>query len=129
MPVVPKPYDFSWVRGTNSPFQVRILAPGDPETSDPLPFDDMRLSVFAGSNLAFRLSTLDTPTQALVNNTTKQVSFIPTPEQTRMLIQTKDGALPKYEVELRNGESEEVYLMGNITGIGGINDDETEDAS
>lgn len=95
---------------------------------EPLPFDDMRLSVFAGSTLAFRLSTLDTPTQALVDDDTKQVSFVPTAEQTRSLSRTNRGQPGKnsYEVELRLGTSEEVYLLGTIAGIGGINDDEVE---
>ena len=122
MPVEPKQWDIEWVRGTTSPFQVRITA-----NDEPLPFDDMRLSVFAGSTLAFRLSTLDTPDQALVDDATKQVSFVPKAEQTRALIKTAKGLPGKnsYEVELRSGDSEEVYLMGVVAGIGGLNDDES----
>lgn len=121
MPVKPKTFNFDWVRGTTSPFQVKISANGTP-----LPFDDVRLSVYAGTNFAFRLSTLDTPDQALVDDDTKQISFVPTAAQTRSLIKTNVGADGKnsYEVELRNGDSEEVYLLGTIAGIGGLNDDE-----
>lgn len=123
MPVKPKDWPIDWVRGSTSPFAVMIKA-----NDVLLPFDDMRLSVYAGSTLAFRLSTLDTPTQAVVDEETGQVSFIPTTEQTRALIQTPDGAIPKnkYEVELRYNGSEEVYLLGNINAIGGLNDDLNE---
>lgn len=123
MPVSPKVFNFEWVRGTTSPFQVKIQANGEP-----LPFDDARLSVYAGTNLAFRLSTLDTPSQALVDSDTKQISFVPLASQTRSLIRTNLGADGKnsYEIELRNGTSEEVYLLGTISGIGGLNDDEDD---
>lgn len=126
MPVTPKRYDFEWVRGTTSPFQVRITA-----NDEALPFDDMRLTVYAGNSLAFKLSTLEDPEQALVDGVTKQVSFVPTPAQTRSMTKTGTGVEGKnsYEVELRYQGSEEVYLMGVIAAIGGLNDDEVEEVS
>lgn len=127
MPVKPEEVSIDWVRGSTSPFTVIIKSK---TTGEVMPYDDMRLSVFAGSALAFRLSTLDTPTQALVNGETGQVSFVPRADQTRLLIQTPDGGVSKnkYEIELRYNGSEEVYLMGSINAIGGINDD-LEEAS
>lgn len=120
-------YNFLWVRGTTAPLIVSFKI-----DDVPLPFDDVRLSVYKGKGktLAFRLSLVD---DGGVGPGTVQIDspgvirFTPTAAQTRGLDETaNDGSEGKnrYEVELRNGLDEEVYLMGVIAAVGGINDDE-----
>ena len=124
MSLTPGILDFNWVRGTTSPLVVGLH-----QDSVPLPYDDIRLSVYNGSTLVFRI-TLES-NEGEGPGTVQITSpgwfkFTPTPEQTRALKQVKidAGGKNNYEVELRNGTSELVYLMGTIAGIGGINDDE-----
>lgn len=124
---IPAIYPLSWVRGTTTPFVFAIKREGVP-----LPFDDIRLTVSKkqGGALLFRATYSDDGGITVVNPATGLVKFQPTAEQTRLLIQSKEGQDAKniYELEYRNGFSEEVYLMGDVTGVGGINDDE-DDAS
>lgn len=121
--------DFTWIRGTTTPLIMTYT-----QNSVPLPFDDARLSVYDKTGLLiFRLSLGDNPgtgpgtvTKDIV---TGQLTFQPTAEQTRALIASKVGTVAskgknKYEVELRNGLDEDVFLMGTICAIGGLNDDE-----
>jgi hypothetical protein len=123
-------YDFRWVRGTTAPLIVSFKI-----NDVPIPYDDVRLSVWKGGVLAFRITLADNEDTAGAQNpgTVKVVSpgtfqFMPMAAQTRSLIKTADGAVGKnsYEIEIRNGEDEEVYLMGTIAAIGGLNDDEDE---
>jgi hypothetical protein len=118
----PAIYDFAWVRGTTGPALImRFQLNGVPIT-----FDDAVLSVFnaKGRTLAFRVSV--SGGEIVHDPTTAQISYNPTAEQTRLLTQTKDDDIPlnRYEVEIRSGSSERVYVMGAISGIGGLNDDE-----
>ena len=122
--MIPGLFDFQWVRGTTSPFIVAIL-----QDDVPLPYDDVRLSVYNGNTLAFRLSLESnegTGPGTVEISAPGTFKFTPTPEQTRSLKFVKLDAVGKsrYEVELRNGLLEDVWLMGVIAGIGGINDDE-----
>lgn len=123
--------NFYWVRGSTEPFIVEFVANGVP-----LPFDDARLSVCdKAGNLLFRLTLADNPgtgpgtvTKDLV---TGKLTFHPLPEQTRAMIASRVNTVAekgknKYEVELRDGEDEHIYLMGTICAIGGLNDDEEE---
>jgi hypothetical protein len=116
-------FDFEWVRGTTHPFVMRFTQNGDPIAAD-----DVRLSVWNknGKTLAFRVS-LQGGEIAHTDIDTGEYTFIPTAAQTRALTESKEGEDPKnrYEVEIRDGESEEVYLLGKITGTGGLNDDES----
>ena len=123
--------DFYWIRGTTTPFITTFT-----QNDVPLEFDDARLSVTDKlGNLIFRLSLADNPgtgpgtvTKDIV---TGKVTFQPTEEQTRALIASKVGTdkakgKNKYEVELRNGADTDVYLLGTICAIGGLNDDEEQ---
>lgn len=123
-------YDFKWIRGTTAPLIVSFKVDGTP-----IPYDDVRLSVYTGSTLAFRITLADNEdTVGAQDPGTVKVtspgtfSFMPTAEQTRSLTKTNLDAPGKnsYEVEIRNGADEEVYLMGTIAAIGGLNDDEDE---
>lgn len=127
-------YDFIWIRGTTAPLILKYTQNGVP-----LVFDDARLTVSdKQGNLLFRLSLADNPGTGpgTVNKdlVTGQLTFEPLEEQTRALIPSrtaKDGTVPdktkgknKYEVELRNGPETNVYLLGTIFAVGGLNDDE-----
>lgn len=119
-------YNFDWVRGTTLPFIVSMK-----ENGIPIALDDIRLSVYAGSTMLFRMSLASNPgtngTPGTVQETSPGIfTFTPTAAQTRSLKVTAAGAAGKnkYEVEIRRGALEAVYLMGAIAGIGGINDDE-----
>lgn len=118
----PARYDITWVRGTTTPLIFAIKRNGVP-----IPFDDIRLSVYKnkGKDLAFRATYVDGAI-AVIDAPNGVVKFTPTAAQTRSLTVSKDEVTPqnKYELEYRDGASEEVYLMGNVIGLGGINDDE-----
>lgn len=118
----PARYDITWVRGTTTPLVFAIKRNGVP-----IPFDDVRLSVYKnkGKELAFRASYAEGD-MAVIDAPNGLVKFTPTAAQTRSLTVSKDDITPmnRYELEYRDGPSEEVYLMGNIVGLGGINDDE-----
>jgi hypothetical protein len=116
-------YDFDWIRGTTSPLIASFKINGTP-----IPVEDIRLSVFNSKTLAFRLTLADNAGTGpgTVSADAGTYTFTPTAEQTRLLKQGKQGQPGKssYEIEIRNGTSEIVYMMGTINGIGGINDDE-----
>lgn len=116
----PQEFNIEWTRGTTEVFVARFSLNGVA-----LSFDDARFTVNAGKNLLFRLSIADGGV-AHTDVETGEITITATPAQTRLLLETKaDGvARNKYEIELRNGTVEKVYLMGTISGIGGINDDE-----
>lgn len=122
IPYTPGIFNWQWVRGTTTPVIFTFSKNGSP-----VEFDDVRLTVFRkrGRELAFRVSTLE-GTMSVTNPATSEVTFTPTPEQTRGLTQSRldQEALNTYEIEIRNNGSEQVYLMGSIKAIGGINDDE-----
>jgi hypothetical protein len=92
-----------------------------------LEFDDARISVFKdnGKTLAFRAS-VQAGTIVISDPANGEITFRPTAAQTRGLTESKPDAVGKnkYEVELRNGTDEEVYVYGTIAAIGGLNDDE-----
>lgn len=116
-------YDFDWIRGTTEPLVVALKI-----NDTPIAADDVRLSVYAGNKLAFRMSSVDNPGAGpgMVNIDTGVYTFQPTEAQTRSLKQSKIGDIGKnsYELAVRNGRDERVYMLGTIAGIGGLNDDE-----
>lgn len=123
---IPAEYKLSWVRGTTTPlvFAMRRLGV-------PLPFDDVRLSVYKkdGRTLIWRATYSDDGGITVVNPATGLLKFQPTPEQTRQLIQSKSAeadAKNIYELEYWYQGSQEVYLMGEVLAVGGINDDEVD---
>lgn len=118
--MTPDIYDFTWVRGTNEPVIMRFK-----QNDVAIPFDDARMRVYNGSTFLFMLSVSGDGGE-ITDAPNGEVMFSPTAAQTRSLAQSKIGATGKnsYEVELRDGESELVYVLGTIAGIGGLNDDE-----
>lgn len=120
--------DIEWIRGTTTPFIIGATVDGVP-----IELDDIRLSVYkaGGKQLAFRLTLADNPgtEPGTVHESAPGVfTFQPTAAQTRALTATgADGvAKNRYEVETRLENNEDVRLIGAITAIGGINDDEEE---
>jgi hypothetical protein len=127
MALEPKVFDFTWVRGSTTPLRLSFKIDGVA-----IPHTDIRLSVSKanGKTPAFLLSLADDPGigPGKVNEITPGVfDFMPTAAQTRSLTPSANDGSPgknKYEVEIRNGQEENIYLLGTIAGIGGINDDE-----
>jgi hypothetical protein len=123
--------DFYWVRGSTEPLIVEFMQNGVP-----ISFDDARLTVSDKlGNLLFRMTFADNPGTGpgTVSHdiVTGKVTFHPLAEQTRALIASRTGTAAekgknKYEVELREGADEHIYLLGTICAIGGLNDDEEE---
>ena len=125
--MIPATYDFSVVRGSAaaarefSPLIFRVL-----NGSEALPYDDIRLSVYSKKNndlkgvFLFRCSVGDGDGLVETDEYAGEVAWFPTTEQTRQL-PVGDAY---YELELRDGASEVVFLRGAVTGIGGLNDDE-----
>lgn len=124
--------NFTWIRGTTTPLIMTYT-----QNDVPLVFDDARLSVYDKAsptpNLLFRLTLADNPGTGpgtvSKDIVTGKLTFHPTEEQTRAMIPSKVGTAAekgknKYEVELRNGAEADVYLLGTIAAIGGLNDDE-----
>lgn len=116
--------DMYFVRGSTDPKIWRFTLSGT-SPAQPLPFDDARLTVAKGNTVLFR-ATMEDGEIVLTDYTVGEITFYPTAEQTRLVPKTKTGATPKasYELELRAGSIERVYLMGLVEGIGGLNDDE-----
>ena len=121
----PRSYDIVWVRGTTEQIKFGFKA-GD----DAIPADDVRFTAYnkGGKSLAFRLTLENNMGVSVDSAPDGRYLFSPTAEQTRSLTQTKADGVPQntYEIELRNGASERVYVLGTIDAIGGINDDESD---
>ena len=121
IPYTPGWDEWQWVRGTTSPVGFRLT-----KNDEPVEFDDIRLTVFKnkGKTLAFRVSTADGSIE-VTNPAEGLITFTPTAEQTRSLTQSRldQDAFNTFELEVRLNGSEEVWLMGTIKAIGGINDD------
>lgn len=125
--MTPATHNFTVVRGTSayarefSPFVFRFARGGDP-----IPFEDVRLSVYAKKSdelkgrFLFRTSILEGGL-VVTDEYSQEISWFATAEETRLLV----VGLNYYEVELRDGANEVVLLVGTITGEGGLNDDET----
>lgn len=116
----PKTKDLTWVRGTTPSLVVTFE-----RNDEPITFDDARISVYSDKGRTFAWRATAEDGDITIDAGLGQITFRPTADQTRMLTQTKDNgvALNRYEIELRDGEIEEVYLIGAISAIGGLNDD------
>lgn len=126
--------DFEWVRGTTPrvafEFKTKKVMGDGSVVSEPLVFDDCRFTVWKGrknGNILFRYSIASSEI-TLTDPALGRVEWMIQAEHTRMLQESPIGEDGKnrYEIELRNGELEHVYIMGFIAGIGGINDDEAD---
>lgn len=125
--MTPGTYDFSIVLGTTTPFRVRFKNSdgAEPPVLTNIDFDSAHLSIYNGTKpvadkLILRLETGVDAEFVISDALEAEVTWTPTPEQSRLI---PVGEKAHYELEIRNGASQEVYLMGTITGIGGLNDD------
>lgn len=120
--MTPATYDFSVVRGTSGPTQglvVRLKAQ-DGDNLVNIPYEDVRLSIYKRKDLLLR-ATLSNG-QIVENDIAEaEVAWVPTVDDTRLI---PVGAKARYELEVWNAGAQVVYLLGTVTGIGGLNDDE-----
>lgn len=128
--MIPGIHNYTIVRGTTAAFVVQLQAPEDleydPPVLIPIPFTDVHLSIKPGSGAVFIKKLSDDDPRFYVSNEYEgEITWLPTPAESRSLVESKDGApgKNKYELEVWNGSEQEVYLTGTITAIGGINDD------
>lgn len=117
--MTPGVYDFDLVRGSTSPFTFQLKTQDAADVEVNLPYDDVRLSIYSGGVLLFR-KTLADASLAETAPSDAEITWTPTPEESR---QIPLGPNTTYELEVRYTTSQQVYLMGTITGIGGGNDD------
>src|SRR3954462_9631335 len=118
--LVPGKYPFTLWRGSTDPFSFRILD----DAGVPLSFTDIIFTISKKTSVVdtdpiVRMALSDGDPNFAID-ATGLVTWIPTPLQSRSLFV---GTAQKYEVELRNGPMELIYLVGDITGAGGINPD------
>lgn len=114
----PGTYDFVLFRGTTTPLVVQLLEVDENDVETPVPFDDVRLSVYDGDTLLFRKSLGDGI--EVTDSGQSEVTWTPTVAESRSI---PLGPVAKYELEVRDGSSQRVFLTGTITGSGGLNDD------
>lgn len=131
--MIPAKHDFKVWRGTAGASQglvVRLRAtdPDNPNELVPVPWQDVRLSIYRGKTLIRRLSILDSDPSWYVSDAYgEEFTWAPTAAQTREIPQGKKAS---YELEVWNGpDSEVVYMYGAIEGLGGINDDQEDEVS
>jgi hypothetical protein len=118
--ITPGTFDFTIYRGTTDPFLFRIS--NDDGT---IPFTDIQLTISLktdneGAAPIVRKKLTDDDPNFDVDDYSGIVTWIPTPAESRAI---PVGDKAKYEVELRNGTSQLIYLIGEITALGGINAD------
>lgn len=121
--MTPGEYNFSIVRGTTQPlvFRLKVSDGATPPVLTNMPFDDVIITIQPknGTKIVAKISEASAAfavTDALEN----EITFTPTPAQSRTY---PLGEKTTYEVEVRDGTSQMVYLTGTITATGGLNID------
>lgn len=119
--MTPATHNFTIVRGTTQPFKVRITIEDvlNPPDRIPIPMTAAILSIQTGS-VVLTKSTADVDSGIEVVDDV--IIWTPTPAESRSLATGENKN--KYELEIRDGSTQMVYLTGNITAIGGINTDD-----
>ncbi len=117
--ITPAQEDVTVVRGTTDKWVYQFVT-GDPEEA--IPLDDVRLTFYKSITTPILRVTLSGGGFVSDGLTPPSYIWTPTPEQTRLIPKKENGCF--YELEVWNGPSELVYVMGNVTGIGGGNDDD-----
>jgi hypothetical protein len=121
--MTPATYDFTVVRGTSGPTQglvFRLKAQSGANLVN-IPYEDVRLSIYKRNTLILR-ATLSGGKIVETNIGEAELAWVPTVEETRLV--PEGVAKSRYELEIWNAGTQIVYLLGTITGLGGINDDE-----
>lgn len=126
--------DFEWVRGTTPRigfvFRKRTGGTPDEPVWSPVDFDDVIFTLYKGAKGGTLVSrySLEDGDIIVTDEEIGQVEWTLRAHDTRALTESPIGGDPKnrYEVELRKGTNERVYVLGFITAIGGINSDEDD---
>lgn len=122
--MTPGTHDFSIVRGTTQPlvFRLKLSDGADPPVLTNMPFDDVIITIQPknGTKIVAKISEAD-PAFEVSDVGENEITFTPTPAQSRAY---PLGDKTTYEVEVRDGASQLVYLIGTITATGGINIDD-----
>jgi hypothetical protein len=122
--MIPAKYDFTVVRGTSGPTQgltFRLKATDALGNLVNISYEDVRLSIYKRKDLILRASLNNG--QIVVNDIAEaELAWVPTYDDTRLIPEGLNKS--HYELEVWNAGTQVVYMMGNITGLGGINDDE-----
>jgi hypothetical protein len=122
--VTPGTYDFSIVRGTTQPLiiQLKVSDGATPPVLTNMLFDDVIITIQPknGTKIVAKISEA-APRFAVTDALENELTFTPTAAESRTY---PLGAKTTYEVEVRDGASQMVYLTGTITATGGINIDD-----
>lgn len=121
--MTPATYDFTVVRGTSGPTQglvVRLKAQ-DGDSLVNIPYEDVRLSIYKRTTLILR-ATLSGGKIVETDIAEAELAWVPTVDDTRLIPVGVNKC--QYELEVWNAGTQIVYMLGSITGVGGINDDE-----
>lgn len=122
--MIPATYNFSVVRGTSGPTQglvFRLKATEEDGSLVNIPYEDVRLSIYKRTTLLLR-ATLSGGEIVENDIAEAELAWVPTTDDTRVIPVGLNKC--QYELEVWNAGTQVVYLIGGITGIGGINDDE-----
>lgn len=120
--------NLEWVRGTTPAFRFSFTKTVDGVTT-PVVFDDARFSLWTGARKGGALLcryTVPTGEVAITDPDTGTIDFTMRADDTRACVASDIGAEGKnrYEIELRAGADERVYILGIVAAVGGANDDE-----
>lgn len=121
--MTPGRHDFEIVRGTTQPlvFRLKVSDGGDPPVLTNMPFDDVVLTIQPKNATKIIVKLSDANPRFFVSNSGEaEITFRPTAAQSRTY---PLGDKTDYEVEVRKSGNEDVYLVGTITGTGGVNID------
>lgn len=124
--MIPASYNFKVMRGTQGPtqglvFRLRTLV--SEGVYENIPYDDVRLSIYdkRGTTLLLR-PTISNNGIIVVNAPDNTFAWNPTSDDTRLIPKGEQKAY--YEIEVWYNDTQIVYMLGYIDGIGGSNDDE-----
>jgi hypothetical protein len=124
MSILPAVQNMTIARGTTEPFVWRFQSAPDPNNLtvlEPVPFTDVHLTFNKRSTLLFRKKLSEANGLSVTDALTGEVTWEPTPAETKNI--PRGEAKSRYELEVWNGPKQTLWLMGDVTGIGGDNDD------
>lgn len=116
----PASRDIAIVRGTTEPFTFRFVN----EDGDPITWDDVELVISKTDHNGIdilRLTLSGGGLTTIIDDGKQYIQWKPTEAQSRLI---PIGRLSFYEAQIKVGAERRVYLIGRVTGIGGLNDDD-----
>lgn len=121
--MTPGVHDFTIVRGTTQTlvFRLKLSDGGSPPVLTNMPFDDVIISIQPKNGTLINHAISDAYAGFFVSSAPdNEITWRPTPSESRSF---PVGAKTTYEVEVRDGLDQLVYLTGTITASGGLNPD------